>query len=312
MNKNSKQFVFSFAAIFLGFGLIYVLSNFIENKRPVVPESFADQDLALQGAKLKGFSLGFEGLIADWYWIQSLQYIGDKMIKSRQDRQEINLENLKPLNPRLLYPLLDNAADLDPHFLAVYSYGAIILPAIDAEQAIKITEKGIANNPDQWRLYQHLGYIHWRLGNFEKAAEIYEKGAKIPGAPSFFQLMAARMKTQGGSRETARALYQQMLDEASDSRTKEVAELRISQLDSLDERDAVRNVLRQFKEKNNRCVNNWNEIFPLLKSVKLPSGKDFRIDKTNNLVDPSGAPYVLDKENCDVKLDAAKTKIPLD
>ena len=102
MKKNSKQLVFSIAAIIFGFGLIFVLSNFIENKRPAVPESFADRDLALQGAKLKGFSLGFEGLIADWYWVQSLQYVGDKIIKGRQNGQEINLENLKPLNPRLL------------------------------------------------------------------------------------------------------------------------------------------------------------------------------------------------------------------
>lgn len=312
MNKNLKQFVFSIAAIIFGFGLIFVLSDFIESHRPNVSESFTDQDLALQGGKLKGYALGFEGLIADWYWIQSLQYVGDKILKGRKEGKEINLENLKPLNPRLLYPLLDNAADLDPHFLAVYSYGAIVLPAIDAEQAIQITEKGIANNPNEWRLYQHLGYIYWRLGNFEKAAETYEKGAKIPGTPPFFQLMAARMKTQGGSRETARALYQQMLAEAPDSRTKEVARIRISQLDSLDERDAIRAVLHRFKEKNNRCANNWSEILPLLKSFKLPNGKDFRIDKSNNLVDPSDAPYILDKEACDIKLDAAKTKIPLD
>jgi len=309
MNKNSKQFVISIAALIFGFGLIFVLSNFLEKSRPVLPESYTDQDLALQGAKLKGFSLGFEGLIADWYWMQSLQYIGDKVLKAEGT---LNLENLKPLNPRLLYPLLDNATDLDPHFLVAYSYGAVILPAIDAEQAIKITEKGIANNPNEWRLYQQLGYIYWRLGKFDKAAETYQKGAKIPGAPQFFQLMTARMKTQGGSRETARAMYQQMFDEAQDSQTKEVAGLRLFQLDSLDEREAIRLVLQQFKVKNNRCANNWSEIFPLLKSVKLPNGKDFRIDKSNNLVDPTDAPYVFDKETCDVKLDAAKTKIPLD
>lgn len=309
MNKNSKQFVISIAALIFGFGLIFVLSNFLEKSRPVLPESYTDQDLALQGAKLKGFSLGFEGLIADWYWMQSLQYIGDKVLRYEG---QINLENLKPLNPRLLYPLLDNATDLDPNFLVVYSYGAIVLPAIDAEQAIKITEKGITNNPNQWRLYQHLGYIYWRLGKFDKAAETYEKGSKIQGAPQFFQLMTARMKTQGGSRETARAMYQQMFDEAQDSQTKEVANIRLIQLDSMDEREAIRLVLQQFKTKNNRCANNWSEIFPLLKSVKLPNGKDFRIDKSNNLVDPSDAPYILDKAVCDVKLDAAKTKIPLD
>jgi len=309
MNKNSKQFLIPIAALIFGFGLIFVLSNFIESCRPALPESYADQDLALHGAKLKGFSLGFEGLIADWYWMQSLQYIGGKFAKVEG---KINLENLRPYNPRLLYPLLDNATGLDPHFLAAYSYGAIVLPAIDAEQAIKFTEKGIADNPNEWRLYQQLGYIYWRLGKFDKAAETYEKGSKIQGAPQFFQLMAARMKTQGGSRETSRAMYQQMLDEAQDSQTREVAGLRLMQLDSMDEREAVRLVLQQFKTKNKRCANNWSEIFPLLKSVILPNGKDFRIDKSSNLVDPSDAPYVLDKTICDITLDAAKTKIPLD
>ena len=40
--------------------------------------------------------------------------------------------------------------------------------------------------------------------------------------------------------------------------------------------------------------------------------RNFGIDKANNLVDPSGAPYVLDKAACDVRLDAQATKIPLD
>lgn len=307
MNKNSKQIIISFAAIIFGFGLIFVLSNFIEKSRPTLPESYIDEDLALQGARLKGYSLGFEGLIADWYWMQSLQYIGDKMLKTEGT---INLDNLKPLNPRLLYPLLDNATDLDPRFLVVYSYGAVVLPAIDPEQAIKITQKGIRENPNEWRLYQHLGYIYWRLGKFDKAFEAYSEGGKINGAPTFFQMMAAQMKTHGGSRETARAMYQQMFDEAQDSQTKEIAKIRLAQLDSLDERDAIRSVLQNFKEKNNRCANNWNEIFPLLKSVKLPNGKDFRIDKSNNLVDPSDAPYLLDKANCDVNLNPS-SKIPL-
>jgi tetratricopeptide (TPR) repeat protein len=309
MDKNSKQFALSTAAMLIGFGLVFVLSNFIERARPVLPETYADEDMAVQGKRLKGYSLGFEGLIADWYWMQSLQYIGDKIVRAEG---QINLDNLKPLNPRLLYPMLDSATDLDPHFLVVYSYGAVVLPAIDPEQAIKITEKGIANNPNEWRLYQHLGYIYWRLGNFEKAAEVYEQGGKIAGAPQFFKMMTARMKTQGGSRETARAMYQQMFAEAEDDQTKEIAQLRLSQLSSLDERDAIGAALQQFKAKNNRCAAGWSEIFPLLKTVTLPGGRDFGVDKSGNLVDPSGAPYVLDKTACDVKLDAQKTKIPLD
>ncbi len=163
-----------------------------------MPEGFEDEDLALQGAKLKGYALGFEGLIADWYWMRSLQYIENKVVKSPDET--LNIENLTALNPRLLYPLLDNATTLDPQFMAVYAYGAVVLPAIDKEQAIKLTEKGIADNPNEWRLYQQLGYIYWRLDNFEKASLVYTEGAKIVGAPPFMSLMAAKMKSEGQSR----------------------------------------------------------------------------------------------------------------
>ena len=308
MPNNSNQLILSSAFIVISFGFIFVLSNFIETNRPSLPADYEDQDLLLQGAKLKDYSLGFNGLIADWYWMQSLQYIGKKISNSPVE-MNINLENLRPLNPRLLYPLLDNATSLDPQYLAVYSYGAVVLPAIDSEQAIKIAEKGIVNNPNEWRLYQHLGYIYWRLKNYEKAAETYEKGSQITNAPDFMRLMAAQMKNQGGSRETARQIYEQMITQSSDTQTKESAKIHLLRLDSEDERDVIRPVLQLFKEKTGRCVSNWGEIFPFLKSVKLPNGKDFRIDKSNNLVDPSDSPYILDTANCNIQLNPA-SKLP--
>jgi tetratricopeptide (TPR) repeat protein len=308
MKSSSTKTFIAVAVIALGFAAVFVLSNFLERVKPPMPEGYIDRDLALQGAKLKGFSLGLEGLVADWYWMQSLQYIGGKVVASKEN---INLENLNSLNPRLLYPYLDNATDLDPHFMAVYSYGAVVLPAIDAGQAIKIAEKGIANNPNEWRLYQQLGYIYWRLGNYEKAAEIYTEGSRIAGAPAFMKLMSAKMKSEGGSREIAREVYRQMFEESGDRQAKETAALRLLELESLDERDAIRSALQSFREKSGRCAGSLQEILPLLKNVKLPAGKDFRVDKSNNPVDPSGAPYVLDKQNCDVKLDAERTKIPM-
>lgn len=309
MNRNSKQLFVSTAFVILGFCLVFVLSNFLESKRPPLPANYEDEDLALQGARIKGFTFGAEGLIADWYWMQSLQYIGNKLEKSEE--QFINLEDLRHLNPRLLYPLLDNATTLDPQFLVVYSYGAVVLPAIDADQAIKIAEKGIANNPNEWGLYQQLGYIYWRLGNYEKAAEVYAAGAKIQGAPSFMQMMAARMKTEGGSRDTARAMYEQMFNEAQDSQTKEIAALRLLELDSLDEREAIRPVLESFKQKNGRCANNWREIFPLLRTQKISSGKNLRFDSSTFApLDPTNIPYLLNSDKCEVEIDAKLSKIP--
>ena len=308
MSNSTKTIVAAAAVIIVGFAAVFGLSNFLEKAKPPVPENYADHDLALRGGRLKGFSFGLEGLIADWYWMQSLQYIGNKVVKTEGD---INIENLTALNPRLLYPYLDTATDLDPHFMAVYSYGAVVLPAINAEQAVKIAEKGIRNNPQEWRLYHQLGYIYWRLGNYEKAAEVYAQGAKIEGAAPFMQLMAAKLKSEGGSRETAREMYRQMAAGSEDKQVRENAELRLLELDSLDERDAIRAALKNFKERQNRCANNFQEILSQLLNIKLPGGKDFRVDNQKNLVDPTGAPYVLDKQTCDVQLDREKTKLPL-
>lgn len=308
MKSSSTKTFIAAAVIILGFSGVFVLSNHLEQIKPAPPEGYADSDLALKGAKLKGFSLGLEGLLGDWYWMQSLQYIGGKIVNSKED---LNLENLKPLNPRLLYPYLDNATDLDPRFMAVYEYGAVVLPAIDSGEAIKLVEKGIANNPGEWQLYHHLGYIYWRLGNYEKAAEVYAEGAKIEDAPPFMKMMSAKMRSDGGSREVAREIYLRMSEESDDKRIKDNAAIRLLEIDSLDERDAIRAALQNFKAKNNRCAGNWQEIFPLLLGVKLPSGRDFRVDKSGELIDPTGAPYVLDKQNCDVKLDFQKTKIPM-
>ena len=147
---------------------IALLSDAANASRVALADAYEDSDLEIQGRRLKGFALGTEGLLADWYWIRSLQYIGGKLVKS--DLENINIDDLRSLNPRLLYPLLDNATDLDPQFIAAYSYGAVVLPAVDTDQAIKLTEKGISNNPEVWRLYHYLGYIYWRKQDYEKAA----------------------------------------------------------------------------------------------------------------------------------------------
>ena len=313
--KNAHNSSFSSATrrfggwvvIILGFVLIVELSDFLENHRVKLPESYTDSDLALQGKRLKGFALGFEGMVADWYWMESLQYLGDKIVNSKNE--VVNVEDLRSLNPRLLYQYLDNATDLDPKFMAAYSFGAIVLPAIDSEQAIKMAEKGIANNPEQWRLYQYLGYIYWRLKEFEKASEVYDEGSQIAGAPSFMRLMAASMKTQGGSRETARAIYSQMLAEADDEQTKQTAEMHLLRLDALDEIDAVNSALEAIKEKRGRCPQTFEEIVPMLRRVKLAQEKSFHIDNGGNLTDPSGVPYILDEQTCRANLNP-ESKIP--
>ncbi|MGQ0541173.1 MAG: tetratricopeptide repeat protein [Blastocatellia bacterium] len=308
MKYEVRKLILPALCICAGFVLLLFISNFLEGNRIELPDDYEDSDLALQGKRLKGYALGAEGLLADWYWMQSLQYLGKKIEKS--DSDFINVEDLRSLKPGLLYPYLDNATDLDPHFMAAYSYGAIVLPAIDSEKAIQFTEKGIANNPEQWRLYQYLGYIYWRLKDYKKAAEVYERGSRIKDAAPFMKMMAATMINRGGSRETARSMYQQMLDESQDQQARKTAELRLMELDFFDERDAINAALKTSAAAKGQCPQNLREIIPVLQSVKLPNGGSFHLDAAGNLADPSGAPYLLNREKCEISLDKKLTKLP--
>lgn len=308
MISGSRKTWTGVVLIVLGFAAVVFTTRYVETVRPPLPQGYEDQDLALQGSRLKGWVLGTEGLLADWYWMRSLQYIGGKISSVGLDR--LNLEDMRSLNPRLLYPYLNNATDLDPRFIAPYSYGATILPAIDPQQAIALTEKGIANNPDQWRLHQYLGYIHWKLGNYEAASEVYGQGANVPGSPPFMRMMAARMKTEGGSRDIAREMYRQILTESQDEVSRQNAELRLMQIDSLDERDLLDEALRQFRDRTGRCAARWQEVLPVLAGRPVANGRDPRIDRSNNVVDPSGVPYLIDARECKAILDLSRSKVP--
>lgn len=303
-----KESIISALILAIGLAAVFGLSRYLDASRISLPDSYSDSDLDLQAKKLNGFALGAEGLLADWYWMRSLQYLGGKV--SSRGMESVNLEDMTSLNPRLLYPLLDNATTLDPKLMAAYSFGAVVLPAIDPDQAIVLTEKGIKDNPDQWRLLQYLGYIHWRMKNYELAADAYERGSRISGAPPFFKLMAAKMRSDGGSRDTARVIYQQAIDQAIDRQSKTTAELKLKQLDALDELDVINKVLANHQTRTGRCVSNWNDIFPALLAASSNSKIELRADRARNPVDPAGVPYRLDRDKCRADVDFAASPIP--
>lgn len=290
----------------LGYGGIYFLSQYMEKIRPTADETWSDEDLSFSGRQLGLIGHDFRGLMADWYWINSLQYIGYKLSKVEGD---INVNDLRPLNPRLLYPMLDSASTLDPQFMTIYSYGAAVLPAIDKNQAVKLLEKGIVANPEDWRLYHNLGYIYWEMKNYEKAAEVYSQGSQKENAPVWMKQMSVNMQAQGSSREFALKIYEQMYDSAEDEQTKVFALIRFQQVQAFDELDIANRLLEEQKNRNGRCVNSLKEIYPSLLKTKTLSGNGFLIDGDGNLSDPLGTPYVFDVEKCKVFINP-ESKIP--
>jgi tetratricopeptide (TPR) repeat protein len=159
---------------------------------------------------LKRISLGYTGLIADLYWTRAVQYFG------YQHHQYSN-------DFHLLAPLLEIATELDPRLLPAYQFGSNFLApqppngAGDTTQAIALTEFGIRNNPETWRLYYGLGFIYYtELKDYAKAAEAFERGARVPKAHPFLRILAARMAQHAGEFQTARMLWTTTYETSTD------------------------------------------------------------------------------------------------
>lgn len=295
-----RQTTLLVVVVLLGLGSVAGVSRWIETHRPPVDAAMEEDKLYVTGATARRLSLSFSGLVADWYWMRSLQYVGRKIVNQPG---QIQIDDLKALNLNLLYPLLDTTTTLDPQFMAAYEYGGVVLPAINDEDAIKLLRKGLANNPTHWRFHQYLGYIYWRRNDFKTASQVYAEGARIAGVPPWMEQMSARMEAEGGSRALAREMYERMMNEADDEQVKELAARRILQVHSFEQRDVIRRVLEEFKARHGRCAASWKDVAPQLSVARLPDDSPLRLDSTGAPLDPAGTAYLLVKDGCDVDLD---------
>lgn len=300
-----KKNIILILTIVFGLAAVVLLARWMDDNRNDVQNQLVEEPLYLDGATAKHLSLAFNGLAADWYWMRSLQYVGRKIV-SYEDMHEgrFDLSNLSSLDLRLLPALLRVTTTLDPQFMAPYEYGAVILPELNQDEAIALLNYGIAANPSSWKLYQHLGYIYWQRHDYQKASEVYAAGAKLPGAPEWMTAISARMKAEGGSRDAAREMYQHLYEASNDEAVKEMVTKQIMRLDSLDERDAIRRVLADYRAQSGRCASLWRDVAVALHAARL------RFEVTDTLpLDPSGTPYRLTKDGCDVDLND-NSKVP--
>jgi tetratricopeptide (TPR) repeat protein len=290
-----------------GLGLLYPLQRHIDRTTP--PEIINDETLYLSGDAVKRLSLGLEGLAADIYWIRTVQYFGGKLIDSNQPLSAAASANIRM---DMLAPLLNVVVTLDPHHIPAYRFGAIFLPERDLPAAIALLERGIQENPGEWRLYQDLGYINWQAGNkqqgearaafYAKAAEWYEKGGKVPGAMWWMRDLAGYMKIAGGSREAAYAIYSSYLN-SDDENIRKQAALRLKQLRALAEMDAINELLARYKAQSGQCPTDLRPFAPQLRAMKLT------LNDNQQPVDPDGVAYELKAEKCKVEI-SLNSQIP--
>lgn len=288
------------AIVIIGLALVYSIQRHIDSMTP--REVISDETVYLSGTAVKRLSLGLEGLAADLYWIRTVQYFGGKLIASGQPLSAAASENLRM---DLLAPLLDIVVTLDPHHMPAYRFGAIFLPERDLGAAIALLEKGIRDNPNEWRLYQDLGYINWQAGNrtsgnerasyYAKAAEWYRRGSEVPGAMWWMRDLSGYMKIAGGSREAAYAIYSSYLN-SDDENIRKQATLRLKQIQALTEVDAINELLERQRALTGACPTELRQLAPRLRAMKLT------LNEAHEPVDPDGIPYQFSPDKCRVEL----------
>jgi tetratricopeptide (TPR) repeat protein len=224
---------------------------------------------------LRRMSLGYTGLMADLYWTRAVQYYGEKHHNQADPHYE------------LLAPLLDITTDLDPKLTVAYEFGASFLApnppegAGQPEAAVALLEKGIRANPNMWRLYSALGFVHYMdRKDYAAAAEAFERGSRVPNAHPFLKTIAAKMAEKSGDLETSRMLWTMTFDSTQDATIRDNAANHLLALQAESDLIGLDKVVGLYHSRTGRTPKSWAELGTANLLPGIP-------------VDPVGFPYVL-------------------
>jgi len=223
---------------------------------------------------IKRLSLGYSGLVADIYWTRAVQYFGNKHHTGEE-------------HYKLLAPLLEITTALDPKLRVAYEYGSNFLaapPALGAgmpQEAIRLIQFGIRNNPDQWHLYYDLGFVYYlELKDYVAAAKAFEAGSRLPNAHPFMKLMAGNMAQHAGDYQMARMLWTATYESATEKVVRANAKAHLRAITVDQDVIALDDVVAKYRDETGHLPNSFSELMSagLLRGLPL---------------DPLGHPYVL-------------------
>ncbi len=257
----------------------------IDQSRARVPP---DELLYLQTTRaVKILSLGYTGLAACIYWTRAVQYFGEKNVAKSRDFS-------------LLPKLLDLTVSLDPHLVPAYQFGGIFLaqnPPYGAgmpDAAVAFIERGLKDNPNDWRLYYHLGFIHYmERHDYKAAADAFSRGGKVAGNPPWMNALPALMSQRAGDIETARILWTKMYEESQDEAMRKNARMRLIALRVDDDVTHLEAIVADYKRRFDSYPAKWSQVVSAGYLRGIPA-------------DPSNAPYILEPDGKVVVQDAMR------
>jgi tetratricopeptide (TPR) repeat protein len=290
MNPSGKTTLIA-GALFLALFAGSMISRHQVDKRRGAEATLEDVLYLPSGKTVKRLSLGYSGLLANIYWTRAVQYFGSKHIRHAQHYD-------------LLYPLLEITTDLDPKLIVAYENGAVFLSqqppdgAGQPDKAVALLEKGIRENPEYWRLYFTLGFVHYIDRKDPKSAQMaFQRGSEVPGALPWMRVMAARMAEHSQDITTAMALWQAILETTTDKDVRNTAQQHLTSLQADRDINELERRVRIYHERTGKLPVSWADLINagLLNGVPITPLKDAYLLKADGRVDvkdPSKYPYL--------------------
>lgn len=221
---------------------------------------------------------GFEDLMADVYWLRTVQYFGGQ-------------KHAGSTRFDLLEPLTEITVTLDPRFEMAYHFGAIFMAeplphgAGQPERAIALLDRG-ARATGSWRLRQMQAYLTFVfLKDTRKAADILMEAARMPGAAYWLEALAARMLQSRGERDVARAIWKNMVEQSS-GQIRANAETHLRVLDAFDGAEALQTQVEAFRKRHGRVPLTMDELTGG-RVPRDPAGVPFEYDQHHGTVSVS-------------------------
>jgi len=163
-----------------------------------------------KGPFLRALALGHEETLADLLYIWSIQYYSNYEDTTR-------------------YEYLDQVfggaiTELDPRYVEPYLVGALIMSmeARDPQRALRLFDKGLALNPDNWELAYWAGWECYGIRDYACARDYWARASRMPKAPPQLMRLAAKMLEKEGDIGAALREYRAILDSTTDENSRQV------------------------------------------------------------------------------------------
>jgi hypothetical protein len=167
------------------------------------------------GEHLEPVTLGHAETAADLAWLRAVQYYGEHR---RSDMKFVRL-----------YHVFDILTSLSPHFVPAYVFGGFALAqeGSDFASAERLMIKGLEANPSSGWLAFELGFLYYvRPGgrDLNRAAECFERAARLPDGPPSARRFAAFVRQNAGDLAVAWAMWAEVARESRNTYLREIAE----------------------------------------------------------------------------------------